>query len=265
MTSYETEADELWETRVATTGSAMSYPQTPDLAARWREESPSVQQQARPLRWAVAIVAVAAVLVAALVATPLRATLLEWLRVGAVWVELGDGGEQALELPSTHAASAELATFVARLGESITLADATERATFAVRRPALLPEPDEVYFYRAFENEVVTLVWNGESDEPTAILQLFGPGSWILKQQPPGVQATLVGGENALWTTGPYWAVYPRELDESRHLVENHALIWQDEETTYRLESAMSLADAVLLAESLQPVAPTPAEGEESP
>ncbi len=265
MTEYEPEMDGVWEARVVATARTMSYPQTPDLAAQWRGAAAAQQGRARSLRWAVSTVAVVMVLVAAMVATPLRATLLDWLRIGAVWVQLGDGNESTFELPSTGASSSELATFVAHLGASTTLEDATKRAGFPVKSPALLPEPDEVYSYRAFENEIVTLVWHGEEGAPAAMLQLFAPGSWILKQQPPGVEATLVGGENALWTTGPYWAIYPRDLDEGRRLVENHALIWQDELTTYRLESSLSLADAVLLAESLQQVVPTPTEGEESP
>jgi hypothetical protein len=57
-----------------------------------------------------------------------------------------------------------------------------------------------------------------------------------------------------LWTVGPYALQFQRSgqvIYDLRRLIEGHVLIWTEEGITYRLETDLSLQEAVQIAESL--------------
>lgn len=229
----------------------MRYPATPDVAGRWQRGASSVvRPQGSRLLWATAGIALACIVV--LLASPLRAGIAEWLRLGAVRIEMQP--ETALVHLNNIEGHDELAAILPRLHALTTLAEAAAASDFPLQAPRLLPAPDGVYRSSAVESEVVTLVWNGSAGQPAALLQIFGPGIIVHKMQPQSLQAVQVNGEYAIWTTGPYLALTSDGTPTERMLVRNHALIWTDGDVTYRLESALPLAEAVRIAESLAPV-----------
>jgi len=101
------------------------------------------------------------------------------------------------------------------------------------------------------------LVWIDPQhpDKVLMSLHLIPPGSWAIdKFDPAQVQETTVNGQRAIWAVGPY----PLRLRNSdlqfMRLIEGHVLIWTDKDVTYRLETDLSLEEAVKIAESLEPI-----------
>jgi hypothetical protein len=86
-------------------------------------------------------------------------------------------------------------------------------------------------------------------------LHLIPEGSWAIhKSEPVTIQETFVNGQRAVWAVGPYpLRLYNGDLDFTR-LIDGHVLIWVEGKLTYRLESGLSLEEAVKIAESLQPM-----------
>jgi hypothetical protein len=141
-------------------------------------------------------------------------------------------------------------------------AQAQVRAPFKLRLPTYPPdlgEPDTA-FVQDQDGPAVFLVWlvPGNPSRVRLTLQFLtstamadkmlrqgGPGT------PPSVEATRVNGRPAVWTTGPY-ILFTRsgEFKEYR-LIEGHVLIWTDGTLTYRLETSMTLEDAIRTAESM--------------
>jgi hypothetical protein len=108
-----------------------------------------------------------------------------------------------------------------------------------------------------FAGPVVVLTWlePGESDRVRLSLHQLGPDTFAQKVQPPVLQETQVHGQRALWTEGPYLLQWRRGdglVYDVRRLVSGHVLIWMEEGITYRLETELSLEEAVRVAESLQ-------------
>jgi hypothetical protein len=117
-----------------------------------------------------------------------------------------------------------------------------------------LGEPDLVFLQNQ-NGDVVILVWL-DPDEPERVrlsLHLLGPHTWgVEKFQPQAVAETSVNGQSAVWTTGPYPLIFRNGDLDSRRLLEGHVLIWSDSLITYRLETDLSLDEAVHIAESIQ-------------
>ena len=78
-------------------------------------------------------------------------------------------------------------------------------------------------------------------------------GSWAIKKmQPTVVDETTVDGERAVWTTGPYPLIMNKEEIQFTRLITGHVLIWGNLDVTYRLETDVSMEEAVKIAESLK-------------
>lgn len=245
--------DAAWEEFVEKCAPALRYPATPGIAARWQHDR-DASRGARPrvLRPILVGGAIAALLCVVLLASPLRANLLDWLRIGSISIRLG---EEQVALPTNPAAANELGDLLFYLGGATTLQQAAQNAEIPVMRPTLLPEPDRVFLERIGAGDVVTMLWlANDEDIPAAVLQAIARESWAVKMMPQVVENVMVSGTPALWTTGPYWLLSPAGENVERRLVVNHTLIWQEGDVTWRFESALPLADAVRVAESLEPV-----------
>jgi hypothetical protein len=133
------------------------------------------------------------------------------------------------------------------------LADAEERLGFA----PLLPrgaQPDATF--------LITY-----ADQPVAILRFGDFDLWETRLVAEGsfgkgvptagrVEDLTVGGAPARWITGAPHLVYflqpdGRYLESSLRTVEKSTLIWNDGGTFFRMETDLSRADAVAIAESL--------------
>jgi len=187
-----------------------------------------------------------------------RAAVLRALRLGVVEiiVEPTPTTTSAPGKPEMTEPGATLIPTVLDLAGETTLDEARSRAGFPVRLPTFPPDlgpPDRV-FLQDLGGPAVVLVWL-EPERPERVhmsLHQLGPGAFVWKVEPVAVEETKVHGQRALWTDGPYMLETRRSDLENRRLVKGHVLIWSEGEITYRLETDLSLEDAVRIAESLQ-------------
>lgn len=145
------------------------------------------------------------------------------------------------------------------LAGETTLAEAQAQVDFPIRLPTYpldLGPPDRV-FLQDLSGPVVVLVWL-DPDQPGRVrfsLHQLGPGTFGQKFEPPLVRETTVHGEPALWTEGPYLLQFQRggqTTYDTRRLVTGHVLVWVEDGITYRLETDLSLEEALQIAESLR-------------
>jgi hypothetical protein len=92
-------------------------------------------------------------------------------------------------------------------------------------------------------------------DQVMISLHMIPEGSWAVeKMEPVAIEETRVNGQPAVWAVGPYpLRLYNGDL-QFRRLVDGHVLIWESGGVTYRLETDVSLEEAVRIAESLEPI-----------
>jgi hypothetical protein len=152
------------------------------------------------------------------------------------------------------------------LGERVDPATAAERAGFPVKLPAdpALGAPDAVYVSGRDE---VAVVWAPTDDLPPTIESDIG---LLIMQFRGSVSPEPIGkiigsgtevepvriGDGGYWIDGDphtYFYISP----EGNHVEENRrwvgdALIWQDGEMTYRIETSLGKDAAIRIAESLQ-------------
>jgi hypothetical protein len=152
------------------------------------------------------------------------------------------------------------------LGELVDADTASERAGFPVLLPAdpLLGAPDATYYSGRDE---VALVWaptdalppTAESDIGLLIMQFRGSVSPepIGKIISSGTTVEPVQiGDGGYWISGDphvffYMSPDGQHIDEGRRWV-GDALIWQDGELTYRIETSLGKDAAIRMAESFQ-------------
>ena len=72
--------------------------------------------------------------------------------------------------------------------------------------------------------------------------------------EPTVIEETSVNGQRAIWTTGPYPMRLQNGDIQYMRMINGHVLIWENEDVTYRLETDLSLEEAIKIAESLQPI-----------
>jgi hypothetical protein len=208
-----------------------------------------------------------------------RAAVLKALRIGAIQIFVTEprptagpatvatpltGADAATPVdtvtavpPTATATLAPLTAMMANLAGATTLSEAQALLSFPIRLPtypADLGRPDMVFIQEMNDGEpVVILVWL-EPDNPEEVrlsLYQIGNGDFAFKQTTRLVQETTVNGEWAIWVEGPHLL---QLIDDQRQpwlFVEGNVLIWAEENITYRLESGLSLAEAVRIAESL--------------
>ena len=235
---------------------AFSYPRTPDIAARVRAQldsepfARSIIERVwaamnRPLlRVATAALLVVAVAITAALAIPQsREALADLFGLGSVKIEIGpvEDPPPPVLSPDSFAAPA-------------TLASAQETVEFEIRLPAedgvrLLPEA--VYLQGI---AIVILSYESEDfDLYQASAGFYGKGL----PDADLARESAVKGRPAIWIgSGGHIA---RSLDadgrlliETERTVERGTLLWEEGGISYRLETGLAEAEAVLLAESLQ-------------
>lgn len=268
-----------WEARFRTTASALPYPPTPDVAGAVRRRLAAESARPAPrsfvtrrprLAWAIAVVVL---LVAGLLAVPeVRAGLLQFLQVGAVRIFLVAPSPTPSEaevivtaLPATgvlpvttatpHPTPPLVSSLLDLAGET-TLEDARTPFGFPIALPAYpagLGPPDRV-FLQNFGGPMVVLVWldPAQPDRVRLSLHLLTCDVCATKGEPPVIQTTSVNGQPAVWTEGPYMLQLSNGEIDLRRMIEGHVLIWADGPITYRLETELSLDEAVKIAESLK-------------
>ncbi len=99
--------------------------------------------------------------------------------------------------------------------------------------------------------------WSGDPDGVVRLDQFDGRFDFSLAKRAPGVFYASVGGTDALWFEEPHEVVLlepdgTRRTESAR--LAGHTLIWQDGNTTLRIEGDLALERAVEIAESAVPV-----------
>jgi hypothetical protein len=262
---------ELFEKRLTSIAGGMEYPHTPDIAgsvtARFHSATrPRFRLSSKAVAWSLTIILL--LCSSLMLIPPARAAILEFIQIGIVRIFPRSGGPitEPTRTP-TSSSGAPLTTtpqvsdlpILSQIVGKTTLPNAQNQVEYAILLPTYPPnlgDPDYVYVQDA-EGDMTILVWLDPQDPGKVLMSLhFIPeGSWAIdKMHPQTIEATTVNGKRALWTIGPYLLkVYNKEL-ESVRLVTGHVLIWAEGEITYRLETDLSLEEAVKVAESLQPM-----------
>ncbi len=98
-------------------------------------------------------------------------------------------------------------------------------------------------------------VWLNPDDRSQLMLSLYQIEVARFAQK--GVnyaEASEVNGNSAFWIEGEHVFRLADGRFQSWLFVEGNVLLWWDGNVTYRLEGATSLAEAIRIAESLQPI-----------
>jgi hypothetical protein len=230
--------DEL-EKQVQRVARQMRYPPTPPI--RWQA------RQSRPtrIRWTRALAALV-LLIAVVMISPLRASVLEWLRIGVIGFYTQDGPTPTPSMRS----------LIDLYGQT-TLEEAQRRAGYTLRLPADFGPPDFVYQQNA-DGPAVILVWLAKDDRPAITLYEFRSNDDrpVYGKLIDQAQNTQVNGNRAAWVDMPHLLVYEHSGGVIRRqqsfLIRGPVLIWAEEDVTYRLESNLTMEQAIGIAESLR-------------
>jgi hypothetical protein len=246
-------------------------PGGPDIALRVRARI--VAEPPRPARrgWS-SFAPARRALVLAIVALILLAAVAGAVAFGVPGIRLifGDPGgtpPPAVATPApTPTGSVPPAGSSIPLGQRVDAAELEERAEFPVRFPddPLLGAPDATYLSNRGE---VALVWAPTDDLPPTIESDIG---LLIMQFRGSVSPEPIGkiissgttvepvriADGGYWIEGDphtYFYISPdgEHVEEGRRWV-GDALIWQDGEMTYRIETSLGKDAAVRIAESLQ-------------
>jgi hypothetical protein len=257
-----------FETRLKELAQQFDYPVTPPIAKTVMARI-SVKPQSpvfsRKLSWSLAILLIT--LISLMAIPPVRAAVFEFIQIGIVRIfprTEEHTPTPEIKTPPTPTSSALIPLLEDLMGE-VTLQEARGLVEYAIplpTYPANLGEPDRI-FVQDIDSQMI-LVWMDDKD-PQRIklsLHIIPPNSWVIKKVDPTViELTNVNGQRAVWTTGPYpLLLQNREITFTR-LIEGNVLIWTQGDLTYRLETDLSLEEAIKIAESLQappPETPTP-------
>lgn len=248
---------ELNEQQVQQLARHLVYPPTPDLAKTLAGQPRLRPGQTRWLAPAWALLLLLVCLLIGLVSVlPVRAALCHFWQIGVVNIWLAEPTPTPVATPQPTPSDQVSPT---ELAGATSLAAAQAQISFPIRLPSFpadLGKPDQVYL-QDLDGTTVILVWLEEAQPGRVRLSLHQLTSGVVAWK-TGVQRvaeTTVNGQPAVWATGPYLLALRNGDWEFRRLVNGHVLIWEEAGITYRLESALSLAEAVQIAESLQPAA----------
>lgn len=229
-----------WEEQVAHWASQFEYPPTPDLS---RMSIRPRRAQPRPrLAWALAVIV--ALLASLLLVPSVRATAVAIIRAGAVTIFVGEQ-PTPIATPVGIQVPAEFMT-------EISLAEALEREP-DLHIPAGFGSPDQLFIHEGGDLDFIVLVWlapDGTSAE-SALYRLEVP-QYIYKST-SYFQETEVNNGPAFWVDSPH---YFRLGDDKSawEFIDSNVLVWWSSRITYRLESYLSLEEAVQAAEALVPL-----------
>ncbi|MBC7812979.1 MAG: DUF4367 domain-containing protein [Burkholderiales bacterium] len=255
-----------WEARVQQVAREFAYPPTPDIVRAVGQRVKPIPTPRHPrLAWAVLVALV--IFSAALIVPDVRAAVLEVLRIGAISIF----GTEPSSTPTltARASTSEprpteplppIMTSALDLPGETTLDDARAQLNFPLlpTYPADLGQPERV-FVQDLGGEIVTLVWleTGSDSETRLVLQILDRGVSGIKLHSVATSITTdVNGERAIWLTEPHMLEFfedGNDAEEFRRRVEQNVLVWEVRGVTYRLESDLSLAEAIRVAESLTP------------
>ena len=260
---------ELFEKQLLSISKGLEYPRTPNIAgsvtARLRT-SPRPRFISRRLAWSLTLILI--LFFSLMLIPPARAAIIEFIQIGVVRIFRAEPTPLAppnQEIPSiltpitATLTSMPLIPILENLAGEMSLEQAQKTVNYPILLPSYPPDlgqPDYV-FVQDLGGKMTILVW-ADPQRPNQVLMSlhFIPmGSWAVdKMEPKNIQETKVNSQHAIWAEGPYiLRLYNGDLQTIR-LISGHVLIWAEGNITYRLETDLSLEEAIKIAESLQPI-----------
>jgi hypothetical protein len=245
-----------------------SYPPTPDIAQSVSRRLASegafdkkrngtrAESRSRPrLAFAPVALVLALLFVGALAVPEVQALVRSILRIGVVTIVEGTptaGSPGPLPSPVLG---------LDLMGET-TLEAARGKIFFPIKLPTYpsdLGPPDRV-FVQETEGDALVLAWLDPARQDTARMILDELGSDVIGKktlsQGYTLQETTVNGQRAVWIGSVHILdFYNRSSStetELRRLINGPVLLWSEEGVTYRLQSDLSVDEAVKVAESLK-------------
>ncbi|MBL8050536.1 MAG: hypothetical protein JNM46_04885 [Anaerolineales bacterium] len=239
-----------FEQKISSISKGLDYPSTPDISADVMKKIRQPRFIPKRLTWSLTLILI--LLISLFAIPPVRAAILEFLQIGIVRIF----PQNTQPLPTITPAPSMISLLDSVFGKT-TLDQAKEKVDYQILLPQNFGEPDYVFVQDA-EGYMTILVWMNPVQPQSVELSLhFIPnGSWAIKKMGPRViQETIVNDYKAVWAVGPYPLILYnyREIEFTR-LIEGNVLIWTDGTITYRLETNLSMEEAVEIAESLEPI-----------
>lgn len=215
-------------------------PPVPTVSGR-RQFAPSLMASLESRRRRIAFV-VAAILITLLATPPVRAAVADWFGFGGVVVEHGSPGPGPAPPPPEVSGDES----VSEVGDAV---------DFTVWVPTEPGTPDGVE--ASADRRIVSMSWTGDPDGVVRLDQFDGRFDFSLAKRSPGVFYASVRDTDALWFEEPHEVVLlepdgTRRTESAR--LAGHTLIWQEGNTTLRIEGDLALERAVEIAESAVPV-----------
>jgi hypothetical protein len=262
---------ELFEKQLLSISKGLEYPRTPDVAGSVMSR---LRASTRPhfvskrLAWSLTILLI--LFSSLMLIPPARAAIIEFIQIGVVRIfrtEPTPVTPPNEEFPATSspvtatpvATSQPLIPLLERLAGDMTLEEAQQTVDYPILLPSYpsdLGPPDRVFVQDA-DGDMTILVWADpqQPDDVLMSLHFLPPGSWAIKKiDPTLIQETKVNGRRAIWAIGPYPIITSNGNIDLIRLIDGHVLIWDDGIMTYRLETDLSLEEAIKVAESLEPI-----------
>lgn len=252
------------ESRLAGLAASYAYPPTPDIATHERRRLANAGSQSRLPRagrnnrlrlLAGTVMAVLLLLAVALFVPQTRAALLKILNIGAVSILVEEEPLPATVTPGRRLLDVAGAT---------TLAEAVEMVGFDILMPAYpadLGPPDQVYVQKLFDTgldgPIAILIWLDPARPGEARLSLYQipvPAYAFKRASMESVRQTQVDGYAAFWVQGEHRLQLLDGSYDDWFFVPGNALVWTDGQITYRLESGLTMEEAVRIGESLGPI-----------
>lgn len=257
-----------FEVQVRSIAGRMEYPRTPDIAGT---VSTRLRSGARPrfmskaAAWSLTIVLV--LITSLMLIPPARAAIVEFIQVGVVRIFRVEPTPVPTIPPSTMVpvtatpvpTEQSLIPLLETLAGEMTLEEAQVIVDYEIllpSYPADLGRPDRVFVQDA-DGDMTILVWLDPQKPGEVLMSLhfLPPGSWAIKKvQPMILEETQVNGRYAAWTFGPYPMRYENGDLQYLRMISGHVLIWDAEGVTYRLETDLTMEEAIKIAESLEPI-----------
>jgi len=263
-----------FENKLHSIANGMEYPRTPDVSgsvtARLRA-STRPRFISKAFAWSLTIIVV---LFSSLLFIPsARAAIIEFIQIGIVRIFPRPPVEPTVEqirtaapesvTPVTATPSSQVSTLIPildKIAGETSLANARKIVPYSIRIPTYpsdLDDPDRVYVQDVDNGQMTVLVWLDpqQPDKVSMSLHFIPSDSWAInKMGPKIIQQTHVDGRRAIWAEGPYPLILQNDNMEFTRLIDGHVLIWTVGDLTYRLETNLSLEEAIKIAEALEPI-----------
>lgn len=240
-------------------GRNVEFPQAPDVRGAVRERLTNQPVRVDAWRRLSLLGAAATIILGAFVVlvAPVRHAVADLFGVAGIDITFVD------ELPAVSPRATDL-----RLGELVALDDLDDLVEFEVQSPALLGEPDEIWFDDAPAGGAISFVYHSRPDLPEsgatglgALLTQFSgtvdPGfaHKLVNAGDSRVEILEIEGAEAYFISGGDHVVFLIDSDgvsrSSEARLAGNVLVWEQDGQTFRLEADVNLDRALDIARSL--------------